>query len=249
MVDSVPSMSGMHFDGMAAEYESARPPYPAALYDLLAAEGVSGPGKRLLEIGAGTGQATAELAGAGCTVTAIEPGAELAAILKVNVPSARVLVQSVEEVDLSLGAFDAVVAATSIHWVNLDVGLPAFHAALVPGGSLAVWRHRFSSDVDTEFRRRVSEVVARRPDPVGRGQRPNSSSMEELAAGGFFAPVRSESWQWSIDLRTDQVRRLFRTFPDWSSIEVNAVARAADELGGVVTENYQTLLHLLKRVD
>lgn len=249
MVDNLPSMSGMHFDGMAAEYESARPRYPAALYDLLVAEGVAGPGKRLLEIGAGTGLATVELAAAGCTITVIEPGAELAALLMVKVPTAKVHVQPVEEVDLPSGAFDAVVAATSIHWVNLDLALPAFHAALVPGGRLAVWRHLFSSDVDTEFRRRVSEVVARRPNPVERGQRPNGSSMQELAAGGFFAPERSEEWQWSIDLRTDQVRRLFRSFPDWSSAEVEVVARAADELGSVVTENYQTVLHLLKRID
>lgn len=240
----------MHFESMAAEYESARPPYPAALYDLLAVEGVTGPGKRLLEVGAGTGLATAELVGSGSIVTAIEPGADLAAILAAKVPSATVHVRPIEEVDLPPGAFDAVVAATSIHWVDLDLALPAFHSALVPGGQLAVWRHYFSSDVQTAFRDRVSEVVARRPSPVEQqGQRRNRTSMEELAAGAYFAPVKSESWQWSIDLRTEQVRRLYASFSGWSSTEVEAVADAADELGGVVTETYRTVLHLLRRTD
>lgn len=234
---------------MAAEYESARPPYPAALYDLLAFEGVTGPGKRLLEVGAGTGLATLELVASGSIVTAIEPGADLAAILAAKVPSATVHVRPIEEVDLKPGAFDAVVAATSIHWVDLDLALAAFHSTLVPGGRLAVWRHYFSSDVQTAFRHRISEIVGRRASPVGQDQHRNRTTMQELAAGGYFVPVRSESWQWSIDLQTEQVRRLFASFSGWSSTEVEAVADAADELGGVVTETYRTVLHLLRRTD
>ena len=44
-----------------------------------------------------------------------------------------------------------------------------------------------------------------------------------------------------------QVRRLFRTFSDGSDAEVAAPGAAADELGGVVTEHYQSVLHLLRK--
>jgi hypothetical protein len=71
--------------------------------------------------------------------------------------------------------------------------------------------------------------------------------MDELTAGAWFEPVRTEHWRWSINLDTERVRRLFRTFSDWNDDEVEAVARAADELGGVVTEGCQSELHLLKR--
>jgi hypothetical protein len=71
--------------------------------------------------------------------------------------------------------------------------------------------------------------------------------MEDLATGGWFDPVWTECWRWSIDLNTDQVRRLFRTFSDWSGAEVEAAAQAVDELGGVVTEYYRSVLHLLRR--
>jgi hypothetical protein len=98
------------------------------------------------------------------------------------------------------------------------------------------------------LRRRVKQIVAERNSDDARAPRADDTpSMEELTAGGWFDPVRTERWRWSIDLTTDQVRRLFRTFSDWSNAEVEAAARAADELGGVVTEHYQSVLHMLRR--
>ena len=71
--------------------------------------------------------------------------------------------------------------------------------------------------------------------------------MEELTAGGWFQPLRSEHWRWSIDMDADKVRRLFRTFSDWADVEVAAAGRAVDDLGGVVTEHYQTVMHILRK--
>lgn len=71
--------------------------------------------------------------------------------------------------------------------------------------------------------------------------------MEELAAGGWFEPVRTQRWRWSIDLSAQQIGLLFKTFSNWTPAEVAAVQDAAEELGGHVTEHYQTVLHLLRR--
>jgi len=43
------------------------------------------------------------------------------------------------------------------------------------------------------------------------------------------------------------VTRLFHTFSGWADSEVRAVEVAADACGGVVTEHYQSVLHLLGR--
>ena len=101
--------------------------------------------------------------------------------------------------------------------------------------------------VDTEFRRRVERIVDQRPshDPGARGS-DDRPTMEELTVDGWFEPVRTELWRWSVDLDIDAVRRLFRTFSDWSDEEVESAAQAVEELGGVVTEHYRTVLHLLK---
>ena len=67
------------FDQAAGEYHEARPKYPERLFDdLLTAAAVEGP-PRVLEIGAGTGQATLPLLERGCAVVAIELGPRLAA--------------------------------------------------------------------------------------------------------------------------------------------------------------------------
>ncbi|HZG98532.1 MAG TPA: class I SAM-dependent methyltransferase [Nocardioidaceae bacterium] len=204
-------------------------------------------GKRLLEIGAGSGLATRELVRSGSDVLAVEPGPQLARLLKDDVPEASVRRARLEDVELPDSSFDSVVAATSMHWVNLSVALPKLHAALRPRGWLAVWRHRFGDSVDTEFRRRVEQVVAERVrQNVGERRADDRPTMAELTTGAWFEAVRTEQWRWSIDLSTDQVRRLFRTFSDWSESEVEAVAEAADDLGGVVTEHYRSLLHLLR---
>jgi hypothetical protein len=182
-------------------------------------------------------------------VVAVEPGRELAGLLERDVPGASVLLGQLEDAELPYSVFDSATAATSMHWVNLSVGLPKLHATLRPCGWLAVWRHRFGDEsVDTEFRRRVQRIVdgrARRQAAEHRAD--DRPTMDELSAGPWFEPVGSEHWRWSIDLDADQVRALFRTFSDWSDPEVEAVTRAAVALGGVVTEHYQTVLHLLRR--
>jgi SAM-dependent methyltransferase len=239
----------MHFERMAADYADARPPYPAGLYELLEIEGVIGPGMRVLEVGAGSGLATGDLVRFGCEVTAIEPGAGLARLLQRGVPEAEVLVARLEDVAPPAGELDSVVAATAMHWVDLPVALPKLHPALRPDGWLAVWRHRFGDELaDTEFRRRIERIVAARPshDPDAR-RSDDRPTMEELSAEGWFEPVRTEQWRWTVDLDVEGVRRLFRTFSDWSETEVEAAAQAVEELGGTVTEHYRTVLHLLRR--
>lgn len=258
-------VAGMHFERMAAEYAGARPPYPPELYQTLERERVIGPGRRVLEIGAGSGQATAGLVAAGCEVVAIEPGRRLAARLSALLPEVEVQTVKLEDAQLAAGTFDSAVAATSMHWVDLEVGLPVLHAALRPGGRLAVLRHLFGDDRhdDTPFRLRVARIVAARtPRPPGRpdptalieqkhrrrsGSHPGRPTMDELAAGGWFEPLETRDWSWAVDLSTTKVRALFATFSDWSEDEVEQAAGAVDDLGGGVTEHYRTVLHLLAR--
>jgi len=238
----------MHFEQMAVEYAAARPPYPQFIFDTLEKAGVVGPGRRILEIGAGAGLATKVLTRLGSEVVALEPGAQLIELLQEAVPGVEVLAARVEDAQLPDRGFDSVVSATSMHWVDLSVGLPKIHRALRPHGWLAVWRTIFGDDnVKTEFRGLVNQIVSQRErhdEAVSREQRP---TMAELTAEGWFAPVRTEHWRWSIELSTDQIHRLFKTFSDWSPTEVEAAAQAADDLGGLVTEHYQSVLHLLRR--
>ncbi|SDE31030.1 Methyltransferase domain-containing protein [Auraticoccus monumenti] len=240
----------MHFEARAEDYDRARPPYPEALWRELRDRGLLEPGHRALDLGAGSGQATRGLLAAGLSVTAVEPGPRLAAVLGERCPGAEVVVCRAEELERPASSFELAVAATSVHWMELDVLLPRLHRLLVPGGRLAVWRNVFGDpDVRTPFRDRLAEIVAARPTPPRRG--PDAEDVVvttgELTRSGHFTVTGTSVWSWSTRLDTDQVRRLFSTFSDWSSQEVGAAAHAVEGLGGSVVEHYRSWLLVLDR--
>lgn len=243
----------MHFEAHAALYDQARPPYPDALWTCLREEHLLGVGTRVLELGAGTGLATGPMLPAGAQVTAVEPGARLAARLRAHWPSAEVRVATAEAVTLPDASFDLAVAATSVHWFDLDTVLPKVHRALRPGGRFAVWRNVFgdpSMPVST-FRERVAAITARRDDQAGRHASTELDTemwARRLIATGHFVVRRIEHFRWVIDLDTEQTRALFTTFSNWTGEEVSEAADTVHELGGVVTEHYLTPLIILDRV-
>ncbi|WP_431221257.1 class I SAM-dependent methyltransferase [Leifsonia xyli] len=242
-----------HFDRHADLYDRARPPYPEALRARLTELGLLVAGRRALDLGAGTGQATRLLVDAGMDVTAVEPGAALAARLRENLPSVHVLQAGAEEADLPTAAFDLATAATAAHWFELDEVLPKLHAALAAGGRFAVWRNAYGDPAvpPTRFRERIDAIVARR-DALPRRQPGESDTAEWvrlLEAGGLFETVHVEAFHWAIDLDEDAIRGLFSTFSDWSPGEADDAALAVRDLGGTVTEHYLTPLIVLARVD
>src|SRR6266516_4967355 len=73
---------GRVFNEVPELYDRVRPTYPDGLFAELVA--ITGMDERspVLEVGCGTGQATRSLAALGCSVTAIEPGAGMAALAR-----------------------------------------------------------------------------------------------------------------------------------------------------------------------
>lgn len=244
---------GLHFDRVASTYRHARPDYPAEVYDLLAAHGAIGQGLRVLEVGAGSGQASAELLRRGCVVDAVEPGPALAADLRARFPEDRltVLEATAEDVALPDSTYDTVLAATSLHWVDTEVALPRLLAALRPGGRLGVWWAVFADrDSRTPFRQRMDEIARRHgldDDSVPRPLR-TEERIAELEAGGFGA-VESHVVRWTHAMTPAEVRALFTTFPTWGDHpdrldEVEAAARAC---GDTVVEHYLCAVYLGRR--
>lgn len=241
----------LHFDALAEIYQRARPPYPEALWDRMRELEVLRPGVRVIELGAGTGEATTRLLRAGAEVVAVEPGRGLAARLERRCPSAQIVVARAEDASMPEARFDLAVAATSVHWLDLGVVMPKLHRAIVRNGHFAVWRTAFGDPrTTTPFRDRVDAIVAQRADePVrpGPGELDTEDWARRLSSSGEFSVVHVDEFRWNIDLDADQVHDLFRTFSNWTAREAAAAAEAARDLGGTVTEHYVTPLILLQR--
>ena len=159
--------NGLGFDNVPEIYDRVRPTYPPELFDaVLSYLGTARErGLRAVEIGPGTGQATRPLLERGIAVTAVEPGARLAAFLSKKLAgfsTLEVVNAKFEDALLESGAFDLILAATSFHWLDRALPLEKCHALLNAVGALAiVSTNQIESVADGGFFDRVQPIYQR----------------------------------------------------------------------------------------
>ncbi len=131
------------FGTAAAAYAEHRPDYALAAirWVLEPIAGLTGP-PRLLDLGAGTGKLTGQLAGLRLDrgmpeVTAVEPDPKMLAELRRQVPGVTAIAGSAEAIGAPDGSVDAVLAGQAAHWFDLDRAMPEIARVLRPGGVFA----------------------------------------------------------------------------------------------------------------
>jgi SAM-dependent methyltransferase len=122
------------FGAAAVAYAEHRPDYALAAVEWALKPA---PGRRVLDLGAGTGKLTAMLIALGVEVVAVEPDTAMLAELRRALPAARVLSGSAEAVPLPDASVDAVLAGNAMHWFDMNVAGPEIARVLAPGGVLA----------------------------------------------------------------------------------------------------------------
>jgi SAM-dependent methyltransferase len=141
VVDEARRDLGRVFNEVPDLYDRVRPGYPDELFaDLVAITGLDARSS-ILEVGCGTSQATRSLVALGSSVTAVEPGAAMAALARQRLEGLRsveIETVSFEDWDDHGRRFDLLVAAASWHWVDPSIGWRKAHFVLVPGGWLAL---------------------------------------------------------------------------------------------------------------
>jgi SAM-dependent methyltransferase len=139
------------FGEAVEEYDAARPGYPEELAaDVLAYAG-PGPGAApwpAVEVGAGTGKATALFTGRGLQLTCVEPDPRMAAVLRRNV-------RDFADVTVADGPFETweppagarprlLISAQAWHWVDPALRWGKAASVLTPGGTIALWWNGFA---------------------------------------------------------------------------------------------------------
>ncbi len=126
------------FGPAAADYERARPTYPAGAIERLVRELGIGPSTTVCDLAAGTGKLTRLLAATGAEVVAVEPVPGMRDQLELACPDVRVLDGTAEAIPLADASVDVVTVAQAFHWFRFEEALAEIRRVLRPGGGLAI---------------------------------------------------------------------------------------------------------------
>jgi len=229
----------------AVSYDRARPSYPQPAIDhMLGLVDAN----RVVEIGAGTGKATVDVARPGIGLTCLEPSPEMAAVLRgKRLPGVEVVVSSFENWEGPTGEADLIFAAQSWHWVDRARGYERARTLLRPGGAIALmWNipaNRYSEHEEV-YLAHAPHLLEEGDDRIDR--RDNHDWLADLRAAGFAATERF-SHDWSAELGASSFRALYATYsdhlmlpePDRTAL-LDALEGSVRAAGGVATISYRT---------
>ena len=249
--DGIDQARRTSFDRKAELYDAVRPSYPAALVEDVMARCTP---RRMLEIGAGTGKATVVFARAGREIVAIEPGAQLAAVLRRNVAGfPHVTVEGTTFEAYGGSGFDLVYAAQALHWIAPAARYARPAALLRPGGALAAITNEKAA-IEPALRRELDAAYARWvPDgprwvPLAQVER---AWIDEFDASERFGPVHVGRFPWTASYTTRDYLALLDTYsdhavlPDDQRCELYGdIARAIDRHGGGIAIPYVAIVFL-----
>lgn len=244
------------FDTVADLYDRARPAYPdAVIDDLIAMSGLPDAG-RVLEIGCGTGAATLPMAQRGHRITAVELGANLAAVARRNLATyADVTIETAAFEDWPPHGepYDLVFAATAFHWLDHAAAVPKIASLLRPGGAVGIISGAHVAGGDTAFFHDVQECYERWMPGTPPGLRlvdanaiPHTGT--ELVASGLFGPLEHRRHVWLRRFTTATYVDELNTYSghialpeaDREALLACIAERIERDYGGVITKAYLT---------
>ncbi|MCR4989609.1 MAG: Type 1 glutamine amidotransferase-like domain-containing protein [Lachnospiraceae bacterium] len=129
------------FDTIPDQFDKFRPRYSKELFTFLNDRAGIGPGKTVLEIGPGTGQATDPVLGTGCEYHAIELGEHLYNKMMEKygkLPNFNIVNDDFITHDFGDMKFDMIYSAATIQWIPEEIAYSKTFELLKPGGILAM---------------------------------------------------------------------------------------------------------------
>ncbi len=131
------------FGAQAEVYERARPSYPPEAVTWIADALGLGPGKRCVDLAAGTGKLTRLLVPSGADLVAVEPVAGMRSQLVGTCPEVPVVAGTAEHLPVADDSLDAVTIAQAFHWFDHEAATAELRRALRVGGGLGLlWNAR-----------------------------------------------------------------------------------------------------------
>lgn len=217
-----------HFSGHAAAYAQARPTYPPALFDWLAAQCTQR--VSAWDAGCGNGQAAVALAAHFARVIATDPSAAQIANAIAH-PQVEYRVEPAEAPTLAAHSVDLVTVAQAFHWFDSARFIAAARRVLRPQAVIAVWSYGLS-EVAPAIDRVFMQLYDGRLGPYWP---PERRHVEEGYASLPFpftrieAPAFTMHCHWTLPQYLDYLR-------SWSATQRCVAATGADPVSAMADD-------------
>ena len=213
---------------IAVAYDRTRPRYPSKLITRAIEIAKLPPDAKILEIGSGPGTATTSFANLGFTMVCLEPNREASQIACRNCegyPAVTITNTSFEEWKVTTGQFDAVLAATSFHWISSDLSYcKAAEALKTQGCLILLW----NTPPQPNY-----ELYRKLLDPVYQTYAPELKAYEEIAIhqknlsnlgqlvinSGYFQNLLSEELICEVTYSIDDYLGLLSTLSPYIAMD------------------------------
>jgi SAM-dependent methyltransferase len=210
----------MSFGARAGLYDRNRPGLPPAAVRDIIGYLPTRDGAPTLEIGAGTGQATAVLAKHGLRIDCLEPSRRMSAVLRMNCESfsdVRIYTVGFERWR-PRRKYSLLIAAQSWHLIDPKIRLQKAAYVLQDGGAIALLWHDLPRPEDVTVRETLGEVTHRfglggesGPGDAGR----EGESRPLLYRSDQFTDAHARVYTRSVSVTLSRYLDLLSTYPDF----------------------------------
>jgi ubiquinone/menaquinone biosynthesis C-methylase UbiE len=216
------------YSNAADAYNRTRPRYPDEIISRVLELAQLPPNANILELGCGPGTATTSFAKLG-SITCLEPSSEACEIARqncTNYPNVEIINTTFEEWELTNLTFDAVLAATSIHWISKEIRYIKTANALKPNGSLILLWNTASKPQD-EVYQILHEIYQRETPSLAEKLHPGKENhLSELGKfgqaildSGLYHNLTSEHFPYELTYSINDYLALLGTFSPCIALE------------------------------
>lgn len=247
----------------AKAYNEARPHYPNDLVRQVVDIAYLSADSTILEVGCGPATATVAFAPFGCSMHCLEPNPDFYVLAQHNCceyPNVVLQNTSFEEWELESNTFDAVLAASSFHWVPSDVGYPKAAQALKESGYLILlWNKELQPSY--EVHQRLVDIYEVHAPSLNRFE--TKETQETILNGlgqivmdsGHFKNLVADYIESSVIYSTDQYLTLLNTYSPYLSLDPASKEalfhglkhRIDQDFGGNLQLSYISAFHIAQK--
>ena len=232
--------TGKNFGQISDLYDKARPTYPKQLVDRIITYSKIKSSGKVLDVGCGTGQATALFAEHGFGVVGLDVSREMIRVAKKNCSSfhhVKFKVACFEDVKFPAESFSLVVSGMAWHWANPLKRDKKAHHILNNKGTLALfWSYQRKEESD--FLRAVGAILDRYggPDRGPAGSRVKQIAdmiSNELIKNKLFTSVEITTYKENMKFSKQRYLDLVISYGwvhDLAKKEINNLKRDLQEL-------------------